>query len=799
MNYFKLAWRQIFSKKGNAFARILSLTLGLAFGILLITEVFYYISYDSFYADANRLYVVHENFKFDKTADKVESYPRVSGAIAPGLKAEVPGVEAATRLNSLGKLVFYTDSLKGYQAEFVLADEFVFDVLPRPIIEGNPALILKAPMQCMVSTKVAAQIGQNVIGQTIELKEYPGAKLTVAGIFKALPQNTNFTYDVLISMVSTNRFTWDGTDNWLGNDRYFACVKLAKGVKPKHLEKAVRQMQEKHQDITKIEAQQPEFYFKYTFEPIKKMHIKNVFSMVLIISAIAFAVLFVSLLNYVLLTLTTLLNRAKSSAVYKCCGAQSFNLYKITFTETALMFMFSLTGAFLLIMAIKPMVQNQLQHSLSSFFDVMVIVPLIVTFFVIMIVTAYLPGRFFSRIPVVVAFRNYTQKQSRWKNILLSVQFAGATFIVTVLLFVTMQYQKMLATNHGYNSKNIYFASTSGVNGNKINTLLNQIMAMPEVQMAGFCSELPTGFKSGNNIFSPDGEKELFNIADFYWVDENYLEILDINLAQGQLFTPQNCAFGDMLISTKGAQMLALANNWPDGVVGKQTIVSEHGSTTIRGVFNDFIVNSISTPDNRPSVMFFMPQNSWGQFRVKYPDYGFNIIVKCHQNTPGNITDKITQIINQLLPYSDAQVKSLDNELLSSYNGQKSFRNTMMAGSIIVLIVTVTGLLAYTANESTRRGKELAIRRINGASFNNIIKLFIVDLEYTALPAVIAGGVGAWFTANSWMTNFAQKINMHWALFILCGFFVMGLVAVVTWFNCLRVANNNPVGALRYE
>ncbi len=105
----------------------------------------------------------------------------------------------------------------------------------------------------MVSDKIAAEMGGDVTGKIIELKEYPGRKITISGIFEALPENTNYKYDVLISMISTSQFTWDGTNNWLGNDRYYACVKLARGVDPESLMPAVRKMQEKHQDIIKLE------------------------------------------------------------------------------------------------------------------------------------------------------------------------------------------------------------------------------------------------------------------------------------------------------------------------------------------------------------------------------------------------------------------------------------------------------------------------------------------------------------------------------------------------------------------
>jgi len=213
MNFIKLAYRKLFRKGENTTTRIISLTAGLAFGILLLSEVFYNYSFDSFYPDANRLYIVHENFKMDDSSDKLESHQGVSGAIAPGMKAEVPGIEAATRLNSIGTQIFYTDDQNSYKAKISLADEYLFDVLPRPMISGNPKKILNSPMNCMVSQKIADEIGGNVIGKMIELKKYPNKKLTIAGVFETLPENTNYEYDILISMVSIRQFfLWDGTN-----------------------------------------------------------------------------------------------------------------------------------------------------------------------------------------------------------------------------------------------------------------------------------------------------------------------------------------------------------------------------------------------------------------------------------------------------------------------------------------------------------------------------------------------------------------------------------------------------------
>ena len=799
MNTLKLAFRPLFRKGEHTVTRIISLAAGLAFGILLIAEVFYYYSYDSFYPDAERIYVVHENFKPDKSSEKLMSHPRVSGAIGPGLKAEVPGIGAACRLNSIGTNVFYTEDLNSYEAKVSLSDEYVFDILPRPIIRGNPGEILKTPMSCMISEKIADALGGEVIGKIITLKRFPDKKLTIEGVFKELPENTNYQYDILISMVSTKHFTWDGTDNWMGNDRYYTCVKLEPGVNPESLAPAVRKMQEVHQDIARLEEEHGGVVLKYTFLPIRKIYSANVKDMIIILSTIAFAVLFVSLMNYVLLTLSALVTRAKSSAIHKTFGAQAEELQLIVFLETVILFFISLTGAVLIIAALKPMVESQLQHSIGAALNPYVIWPLLSIFVVLVIVTGYLPGRFFSRIPVATVFRSYKLKNNRWKLALLAIQFTGASFILTLMIIVTMQFGRMKNADHGYRTDGVYYGSTVGMEGGKVSAVLNELRAMPEVETVGLGYSLPMDGASGNNVMSPDGQREMFNVADFYQADENFLSILDIKVSAGQNFSPGNASVNDVVISEKGAEMLKMNNGWTDGVVGKQLSITEHGPTTICGVFPDFIINTMADPDLRPSVFFYMPEEKFIQLKIDKPASSFLILVKVYVGSEAGMKKKIADVMNLGMPQKDASVRSLEEDLQNKYNAEKGFRNALMAGNAVILLILFIGLLGYTTSEAVRHQKELAIRKINGATMSDILRVFILELEYIAIPSVVAGLIGVWFTVDKWMQNFAVKVPLHWGLFVLCSLAILLSVALVAAANYYRFATRNPVEALRYE
>ncbi len=496
---------------------------------------------------------------------------------------------------------------------------------------------------------------------------------------------------------------------------------------------------------------------KYSFKPIKKIHIEDVKDMVVILSAIAFAVLLVSLLNYILLTLSALVNRAKTSAIYKTYGAQARNLQLMIFSETSLLFFISLLGAFMIILMVQPLVEAQIGHPLSAALNPYVIWPLLIVMVVLLLFISYLPGRFFASIPVASVFHNYPQKGKKWKLALLSFQFAGATFILTVLVIVTLQYDRLRNSDHGYRASGVYFGSTSGMPGNKLSTVLNELRAIPQIETVGLGLCVPTEGASGNNISLPNEEKELFNVADFYWIDENYLSILNIPVTEGSNFSTESCVPNDFLISRKGANMLMINSGWKDGVLGKQITLSEHGTNTIRGIFPDFVINSMADPDQRPSVFSFLPDDKFQEMIEKNPSFSCYILVKAFEGAQADIMKKMTDVLNLALPYQDAVVKSLENEKTELYSSEKGFRTAMLAGNVIILLITFMGLLGYTITEVSRRSKELAIRKISGARLSDILKIFIKDLEYIALPAVLAGLTGAWFTAHKWMENFVSQ------------------------------------------
>lgn len=122
-----------------------------------------------------------------------------------------------------------------------------FDVLPLPVITGDVKDILARPSYAMISETIAKNMGgiETVMGQVVEFDSAPGKRITIGGVFKDMPENSHVKYDMILSMPTLGVFSWDGTENWYGNERYRGYVKLYPGVDPESLAPAIRRMQEK--------------------------------------------------------------------------------------------------------------------------------------------------------------------------------------------------------------------------------------------------------------------------------------------------------------------------------------------------------------------------------------------------------------------------------------------------------------------------------------------------------------------------------------------------------------------------
>ncbi|MDH6534430.1 putative ABC transport system permease protein [Parabacteroides sp. PM5-20] len=779
--------RSLFKKGRNNIFKIISLGVGLAMGLVLIAKVYMDQSYDDFFPDGDRIYQIQSTISRE---DDDKEYPQVSGAIAPGMKEEVPEVEVATRYTWLGvDAVFLTPEKNKYRGNLVLADPFLFDVFPRPILSGDVKDVLARPMYAMVSRKIAEKLGDvsTVVGKTIEMDNFPGKTITIGGVFEDIPENSHLKYNVVVSMISISQFYWDGSMNWVGNDRYMGYVKLLSGVTPEKIAPAIRRMQEKNQPMEELKKAGVDL--GYALKPLLVLHkgTPEVKRMFMLLSLLAFALIFTAVMNYILIVISSLVNRAKEMAVNKCYGASDAHIYRKMLMETGIDLILSLLLAVLLIFTFQTLIEDLLSATLGVLFSWNACLLLLGVCVIVFFASGLLPGYLYARVPIASAFRNYNENRRFWKLALLFVQFVATGFLVALLMVIARQYDYMVTDDPGYTYENLAYSHLSGVDEDLRQKVIEEVGRLPEVAAVSYCSQIPFGWPSGNNISLPNDDRELFNIADFYSVGNGYLDLMEIPVIEGNSFMEDVTNSREVMVSRKFVEKIKMFVDWPDGAVGKDIYISEHGGPfTICGVYEDFRVGVIGREDTRASIMFYSNKPSR------------TLMVKYHQLT-AEANQKVSDLLTKLIPNKEILVYAYSTELVDLYTSSRKFRDSVLLGGIVALIIALIGLVGYTNDEINRRRRETAIRKVNGATILDILRLFLLDIFRIALPALIVGCCVAGYVSMKWQEQFSEKATVSLVLYILCVIAVLSVILSVVSLNSYRAAIANPAETVKGE
>ena len=783
----------------DTLTKILSLGIGLAIGIVLIAKVCFELSYDSFYKDVDRIYQIKAEWVM---GDRQGDGYRISGGVAPGFQAEVPGVESATRY------VDYTLMTKKYldekgnvlfEGRHIIADTSFFKVFPLTILAGDPVKALSSKQYLAISRSFAEVLGgvSECIGKVVGVENDKDVYV-VEAVFDDFPANGSIAFDVAYSMEWQDKAS---SENWVFNEMYTGYVRLQKGIDPHSLDEAIHKMQATHQDLEKLKTEEG-YEVRYHLMPFDKLHTSDpdVHNTIIVLSIVAFLLIFISLMNYILVVLSSMVKRSKEIGIRKCFGAGGREIYGMLLKEAAIHIGLSLVLAALLILAGSDLITNLLRISFTTMLVGKSIHTIMVVIVVIFVLSVIVPGLLYTRIPVWQAIRNFTLNMRHWKLFLLSLQVAVNVFIVAMLLVVTGQYEHMASEETGYNYKNLYYIK---VRDTKINTqtlIFDKLRSLPVAQGVEGCMLMPYQGAEGNVALQMPERTVLLYLADCFSTTEGYFDMLDIPFVMGH--TPSDTA--EIAISETFMEEMGKIEDWSDGPIGKQVYVSGHNSKqvgedewreeslTVSGVYRNIRIGSALNPNMKPSCYFY-GYNGNGK-----PKRFWNILVKVdHANR--NTMQQIQDAVNEVAKEEELEVKSYAEEVRAQYADNRKMRNTILVGALFALLISLIGLIGYVSDEANRRSKEIAIRKVHGAVSGEIVGMFVGEVLKLSLVAAVVGAVGAFFVARKWIEQFAFRINLSPWYFIGAAVIVLFIVAIVIGVSSWRIARMNPVKSLKDE
>ena len=772
--------------------KIVCLAVGLATGIVLIGKAGFEQSWDKFFPTSDRIYVVCEDIIMD---GEYKHYPHTAGAVAHGIKRYCPQVEAATRYTSFAwDMPIVTDDDKRVRTNYALVDSCFFDVFPFRILVGNPKKTLSQVDCCMIPRSLAEKLmgienPLDLVGKKIYYNIRGGWALTVGGIYEDIPLNSKLHgMEVMVSMPTITRIMFDGRDNWVGNDRYESYVRLAKGIMPDDLKPQIEKMKRDNLPLDKLKKAGVDLGF--SVQPLVDYHTKDEGTrrMTWIVSILAAVLIGCAVMNYLLLVIGGISQRAKEMAVHQCYGAEARHIYQKVLTESVIHLLLSLTLAALLLFLFKDTIEELVGAPLIVLLLTGSNLWLIVsTCLVVLLITGLVPSWIYTHIPLAAAFKNYNHSHRIWKLLLLGLQFASATFLIILLIVVGRQYRMMVNDDPGYDYSTLGSLLVDGVSIEQRQLAMDELRKLSSVKGVTMSYANLTQHQSGDNILLPGDDREYMNIADLYYVGDGYFDVMEIPLVSGRTFTEQTDTLREVMVSRKFEERMKELAGW-DQALGKQIIcTSFQGPYTIVGVFEDTRIGSITNPDTRPSVCYYS----------RKPEQMHYILIR-FQSMDG--LEAANKLVKELVTDNpDISIVPYNQMVTELYTDAHRFRTTVMIGGLVALIIALIGLTGYLAGEIARRQKEIAIRKVNGARIADVLKLFHTDILRVALPAVMIGAIGAWYVARLWLEQFSEKTTLSPIILVGGALAVIVVILSVVCIDCYRVASSNPVNYLKTE
>ncbi len=774
--------------------KILCLSLGLAVGFLLVAKIYFEQSYDSFFPNIDRIYHITESVVQN---GEFKEYPHTPGGSAPELQRNIPEIEKATRFTNVTNeaVIKLEDGRKFEIPCMILADTCLYDVLPTPILAGNPHEILAVENQVMIPRSLAEKIGGDVIGESFSIVEWGDAfKANIGGVYEDFPLNSTIKNGVYLALPTIKKLMYDGSENLLGNDRYSSYALLSKGADP---EKVSDKMVEHLKTVIDEEDAFRYLDFRMWVRPMEGSYSRQdgVKTMSWMLGMLAIVMLMCAGLNYLLIVIGQLAARGKEMAIRKCFGTGRKSIFLRVMSESIFFLIVSLGLAILLAFCFSNLCKELLGYSPKELFStgrVWIVEGLVCGG--LLIITGIIPSVIYSRTPVAQAFRPATYGRRTWKLILLAVQFFATGLIMCLLVLIGRQYDMIGNIDMGVDYENIATFYRNPMSAEKTATVMTELRKLPFIEKVATSDTDPTAWPSGNNIWTEGHENDNINIGDMEKVNRELFEVMGVEFKQGGNFSEYpDSTINEIIVEERMIEILQKNFGETDtDIIGKNIYCTGHASRlvpfTIVGVIGNIRKGGFENENADKRAAVFFPTN-----KVRSQVY-----IRFSELTPENLS-AAQKVLDSINDGEDIYITPYKMRIEAKRGDIKKFGISVMVVGITIILIALIGLIGYVADEVNRRAKEIAIRKVNGTSSKKIVRLFCIDVLKVALSSLLLGGAAAMIIGQHWLEQFTDQVSLSPISMIGCLLLLLILITGVVIFNTVRVARSNPIDHLRSE
>jgi len=798
-NYLKTAIRSLTKNRAFSIINILGLAIGMAACLFILQYVTYELSYDNFHANKDNLYRLQLD-RYDRGELSTQWAAGCAG-IGPALKENFPEVKEFVKMHSSNTVLSYKDlSFRENRVHYVT--EAFFNVFSYKLLKGVDSLVLKEPYKMVISESTAKKYfkEEDPVGKTMTLNG--GVDFEVTGVFEDVPENTHMKFDILYSFETYVALTNETARTAWQWDGFHTYILLEPGTDPLDFEAKLPAFVEEQEGE---ELQQFNAGMEFHLQPIEDIHLYSNFMFefetngdgktVYALLIIAFFILIIAWVNYINLSTAKSLDRAREIGVRKVLGSYKTQLISQFLIESLVLNLLAALLAVLLIVILVPQF-NALTGQNISFallFNYQFWISLIIIFSIGAVLSGIYPAFIMSSFKPVSVLKG-KQSSSIGGNLLRRVlvvfQFIASVTLIVGTITVYKQITYMRNQDLGVSidqtlvirGPNVVDSTYSSM-FNTFKTELLRNSAIGNITASTAVPGAQPGWNAGGiRLVHEDASKsKQYKILGF---DYDFVEAYGLEILAGRNFSEE---FSNDQATVLFNQSAVAYMGFDDLEEALDKDINFWGDTfKIVGVLKDYHQESLKS--NFEPLIFRLIPNAQNYYSVK-------IVTNDIRNTIGSIETEF----KALFPGNPFDYFFLDDHFNQQYKADIQFGKVFGTFAGLAIFIACLGLFGLSAFTAIQRTKEIGIRKVMGASVQNILSLLTKDFSKLVLIAIVISSPISWYIMNNWLQSFAYKIELSWWIFLVSGLVVIMIALLTVSIHTLKAAASNPVKSLRYE
>lgn len=783
-HYIKIAGRQFLKYKTQSVLSVLSLAIGFTCFALAELWIHYETTYDSFHKDSDRLFclMIHNTLK---GSNNNKTYAPAGDF----LHKHLPEIEAATTFKEIINTLFIKNieynNLYGIKCDSTFLNLFNIEIL-----HGSKSFLFNKN-EIAITDELAHKAwgNQSPIGETIKIPN-TSTKYTITAVVKGWSQHSNFPFDYLLGGQSHKKWHDTGWTNLL---------RISSEVDKKSF----------MQKMDTFIIRGVEYGDKTDLYTVPLTRLRHAYSVgndniqlthIYLFALAGGLLILCALLNYLTLFINRIFIRKQEIALRMVYGSSGIRILKLLFTEFVLLLISALFIGMLLIELVLPYFKEMTNIS-SHISDIYIETFLysIISIFVAFLLSVT-PIYYFRKQTLNTSINAKNNKQlsyGSFRKLTVGVQLAVSLFFILCTTVLMKQINDLRHSDLGFERKNIAYIIPRKADISALNNYLYQIPEITSI-LSENIGLFPQKSIMGLGVYpgeckndDDDDDSDEIDITQLLNKPmclvikggENYLKFYGIKLLEGEWLRPES---GDdkALINESTARRLG----W-DKPIGQRLSTAADKTYTIIGVVKDFQNISPTTPTN-----LYLFANDLG---ISLGEK--NIIFKYRPDTWLQCKEKIEKYFKDNNEETQFELFNSEEEYNKMLKSEDVLQTLLSIISAVCIIISMFGIYSMILLTCEQRRKEIAIRKVNGATVANILYQFFREYIILLLvAAAIAFPIG-YACMKPWLEKYIIQTEINWWIYPTIFIGIASLVFLCIGWRVWRTANNNPAEEVRKE